>query len=286
MKLNIQDYLKRKFPYEKIINKNSNHERWFFENQISDAINGYSIIKKFLKKNKKILEIGGGMHMLSNYLAYLKYDITSIEPGGFRKEIDNIRRKILKFKEPNLKIKNNYLENISNEYQNKIDFAYSINVLEHTKNIKKHLSSVNEILKDEKSICHIRCPNYSFPFESHFYVFFIPTLPLFTFKILYEEKLIKKYGKRLYFSTLNSLNFECTYFKVKRLNQNLFFLNTLDDIFLRIEKDKVFKKRILSNKIISFTYSLIKNFGLKKLISFIYPNLFSPYMVMNLKKKF
>tara|TARA_B100000989_G_C19383234_1_gene402515 strand:- start:111 stop:809 length:699 start_codon:yes stop_codon:yes gene_type:complete len=222
--------------------------------------------------------------MLSNYLAYLKYDITSIEPGGFRKEIDSVRRKILKFKEPNLKIKNNYLENISNEYQNKIDFAYSINVLEHTKNIKKHLSSVNQILKDEKSICHIRCPNYSFPFESHFYVFFIPTLPLFTFKILHEKKLIKKYGKRLYFSTLNSLNFGCTYFKVKNLNQNLFFLNTLDDIFLRIEKDKVFKKRILSNKIISFTYSLIKNFGLKKLISFIYPNLLSPYMVMNLKK--
>ena len=54
----------------------------------------------------------------------------------------------------------------------------------------------------------------------------------------------------------------------------------------KIEKDKVFKKRILSNKIISFTYSLIKNFGLKKLISSIYPNYFSPYIVMNPKKKF
>ena len=105
-------------------------------------------------------------------------------------------------------------------------------------------------------------------------------------KFPYKKKLIKKYGKRLYFSTLNSLNFNCTYFKVKDLNQNLFFLNNLDEIFLRVEKDKVFKKRILSNRIISFTYSLIKNFGLKKIISFIYPNFLSPYMVMNLKKKF
>ena len=68
------------------------------------------------------------------------------------------------------------------------------------------------------------------------------------------------------------------------MNQNLIFLNTLDDIFLRIANDKIFKRRVLSNKIISFTYSLLNNFGLKKLITFMYPNFLSPYMIIEQRK--
>lgn len=285
MKLTIQEYLKKKFPYKKILSDQSDeNQKWFVDNQMVDAINGYSNIKKYLNKKNKILEIGGGMHFLSNYLAYLNYDIISLEPGGFRSEVDEVRRRILKLKEPNLNIKNVYLENIAIKYQNKFDFVYSINVLEHTKDLKKHLFSINEILRNEMSVCHIRCPNYTFPFESHFYKFFIPFFPKYTFNIIHKKKLIKLHGKKLYYSTLKSINFKCTYFNIKRLNLNVKFLNPFEDIFSRISKDKVFKERILSNKIIYQIYFIIKLTYSQKVLSILFPKFLFPYLIINLKK--
>lgn len=285
MKLSIEKYINKKFPEKKIL-KNLNHNRakWYYDNQKVDAISGFRNIKKYLNKKKNILEVGGGMHFLSNYLAYLGHNIISIEPGSFRKDIDLIRTRILKKKEKNLLIKNITLEKYQKMTNKKFHFIFSINVLEHTKNINKHLSANEKLLKDSKSICNIRCPNYSFPFESHFYVFFIPFFPIETFKIFYEKILKQKYGKYLYNSILNSLNFNCTFIKIKKTNFSIKFLNPIEETFLRIENDKKFKKRILENKFVNTIYKSINFFNLKKLIIHFFPIKFFPYMIINLKK--
>lgn len=285
MKLSILKYIENKFPKEKFL-KNLNKKKlsWFYENQKADAINGYQSIKKFLKKDMKILEVGGGMHFLSNYLAYLNYNITSIEPGGFRKEIDIIRYKILKMKEKKLIIENDNLEKFSENRSNEFDFIFSINVLEHTKNIYHHLKSQDKLLKNRRSIGHIRCPNYTFPFESHFYQFFVPFLPRQTFKYFYEKALIKKYGKLHYYSIINSLNFNCTYFKIKKHKFNLNFHSPLKEIFIRIEKDEKFKDRILSNSVIRYIYFLLRFFKIDNFISVTFPIFLTPYLIMNQKK--
>ena len=75
MVLSIKDYIEKKFPHKILIKKNYKKSLWFYENQKADAINGYYFIKKYLNKKKKILEVGGGIQFLSNYLAYLKYYI-------------------------------------------------------------------------------------------------------------------------------------------------------------------------------------------------------------------
>lgn len=285
MKLSIEKYIDKKFPEKKIL-KNLSYKRakWYYDNQKVDAISGFRNIEKYLFKKKSILEVGGGMHFLSNYLAYLGHNIVSIEPGSFRKDIDLIRKKILKEKEKNLLIKNVTLEKYQKITNKKFQFIFSINVLEHTKNIKNHLSANKKFLRDEKSICNIRCPNYSFPFESHFYVFFIPFFPMETFKIFYEKKLKKKYGRPLYNSILNSLNFDCSFIKVKNANFNIKFLNPIEETFSRIENDKKFKKRILENNFVNKIYTLINFFYLKKLIIKFFPIKFFPYMIINLKK--
>ena len=285
MVLSIKDYIEKKFPHKILIKKNYKKSLWFYENQKADAINGYYFIKKYLNKKKKILEVGGGIQFLSNYLAYLKYSIISLEPGGFRKEIDLIRNKALRLKESNLIIKNISLENFAKTSQQKFDFIYSINVLEHTKDISKHLNTQENLLKDYKSIAHIRCPNYTFPFESHLYLFFIPFFPKETFKFFYEKKLIKKYGIKHYFSIMNSLNFNCSYFNIKKIGLNANFTSPIREIFLRINRDPVFKTRILSNKLIKFFYYLTKFFQIQLLISFIFPKFLSPYLIFNLRKK-
>ena len=64
--------------------------------------------------------------------------------------------------------------------------------------------------------------------------------------------------KRTIYSNYNYLNFNCTYFKLKRLNLPITFTHPLKDIFDRLDSDLEFKKRLFSNSLIKISYNLIK----------------------------
>ena len=74
-------------------NKNLDDKLNYYENAKADAVHCYHNIKNF-KKDKDILEIGGGIHLLTSYLNQ-EYKITSIEPGRFTAFTDEIRGQIL-----------------------------------------------------------------------------------------------------------------------------------------------------------------------------------------------
>ena len=284
--MNIDEFIENRFPIQSLIANGSEYVKdaeWYYKNAKADAIFSYNAIKNKISKNKKILEVGGGIHLLTSYLKELNFYITSIEPGSFGPHIDRIRNKILSSID-NKNIFTNTLEEF-HEKKEKFDFIFSINVLEHTLDIRTHLEKCIEMLKDDKSLLYIMCPNYSFPFEGHFYKFFIPFAPNITFKYLRKKELINKLGEEKYLNILNQLNFNCNYFNIKSLNLPIKFDNPLKEIFLRIEKDSDFKKRLFSNKIIKYTHFFLDKLRIKNLICKIYPVSFVPYLVMSIKKK-
>ena len=158
-------------------------------------------------------------------------------------------------------------------------------MLEHTEDIEKHLRSCINLLKDENSLLLIQCPNYTFPFEAHFYKWFIPFLPSFTFKYLRKKQLIKELGEGSYNNTLSFLNFNCTYFKTKKLNLPITFKHPLKNIFDRMKNDDVFKDRLCQNSILSLFYYIINLFKIKNLLITVYPKSLCPYLIMEIKKK-
>ena len=172
--MKISDYINKNFPLKNLLfqnDKNYESKKNYYQNAKADSIYCYRVISKFLdKKNKKILEVGGGIHLLTNYLEVEGYDITSIEPGGFTGYTDDLRKKILN--KNKLNIFTTSLENFKTD--DKYDFIFSMNVLEHTRDIENHIKGCLKLLKDDNSVLFIQCPNYSFPFEAHFYEFFIP----------------------------------------------------------------------------------------------------------------
>ena len=200
----------------------SNAQDVYLKNAKADALHCYSTIVPYFKKNKKILEVGGGIHLLTRYIHDLGYDITSIEPGGFAEYIDNLRVKLID--KTDLKIFTTSLEKF--QTKQKFDFIFSMNVLEHTDNIEEHIRCCIKLLKDVNSILFIQCPNYAFPFEPHFYKWFIPLLPKFTFAYLRKKRLIKVLGQKQYADTLKHLNFNCTYFEIKKTVPDLKILVT------------------------------------------------------------
>ena len=187
--MKISDYIEKNFSLKKIVfqnDKNYESKKNYYQNAKVDSIYCYKVISKFLdKKNKKVLEVGGGIHLLTNYLEMEGHDITSIEPGGFTGFTDDLRKKILN--KNKLNVFTTTVENFKTD--EKYDFIFSMNVLEHTKDIENHIKSCLKLLKDENSILFIQCPNYSFPFEGHFYEFFIPFFPKFTFEKIKRRKL-------------------------------------------------------------------------------------------------
>ena len=72
----IQNYFSDNFNLN--INNSVDMQR-YYQNAKADAIHCYQSIEKYLDKDKKILEVGGGIHLLTSFLNK-DYDITSIEP--------------------------------------------------------------------------------------------------------------------------------------------------------------------------------------------------------------
>lgn len=258
----------------------SNAQEVYLKNAKADALHCYSTIAPYLKKNKKVLEVGGGIHLLTRYMHDLGYDITSVEPGGFAEYIDSLRIKLIS--KTDLKIFTTSLEKFQSKQ--KFDFIFSMNVLEHTDNIKEHICCCVKLLKDKNSLLFIQCPNYVFPFEPHFYKWFIPFLPKFTFTYLSKKKLIKVLGQEQYANTLKHLNFNCTYFNIKKLNFNIKFIHPLKNIFDRMNQDSVFKERLLKNLLVRICYNIIIFLGIKKILTYLYPISLTPYLIIKIKK--
>ncbi len=250
----------------------------YLQNAISDAEFTLSKIEPYLNKNKKILEVGGGIHLLSSFLYENGYDITSIEPGNFTFFVEKLRKNIINELNP-INTFSCKLENFTTN--DKYDFIFSINVLEHTESVVDFIKLQTSLLHNSESSVLIRCPNYNIPFDSHFYKFFIPFFPNFTFKKLLKKKLIRDLGKQKYFDILNSLNFDCK-FTVINKNFKIKIYNPFYEIFERIEADIVFNKRILDNLLVNILYQFISKFKIT-FFKFI-PKRFYPYLIIEITK--
>ena len=278
----VKKYIERTLSFQNFDFKENNNLddiKNYYEDAKADADHCYKNIKKFLNKDKNILEIGGGIHLLTSFLNQ-ENKITSIEPGNFTGFTDEIRNQIMI--KNKLNIHTTSLEEFKTD--KKFDFIFSMNVLEHTKNITDHLNCCVNLLKDKDSVILIQCPNYTFPFEPHFYEFFIPFFPNYTFEKIKKKRLIKKLGDMKYRNILKNLNFNCTYINIKNKDFKIEFINPIKDIFDRILVDEKFKERILDNFFVRIVYKVIRFLKLEKFISKFFPKFICPYMIFIIKK--
>lgn len=279
----VKKYFSSKISNENLLKNIDNfttlkHAQEYLENSIADAEFALTTLKPYLNKEIEILEIGGGLHILSSYLQENGYKITSIEPGNFTSYVIQLRKNIIEVLKPQ-NIINTHLENyISNK---KFDLIFSINVLEHVESIENHLNIQVNFLLDKSSICLVRCPNYNIPYEPHFFKFFIPLFPKFTFKYVHKKELINLNGLEKYNELLSSLNFNCKYTTINKLFK-IKIHNPFEEIFNRISEDEIFRNRMFNNRLIKFLYKFLNFSNLKILFNF-YPTRFYPYLIFEIK---
>ncbi|OGH96823.1 MAG: hypothetical protein A2039_06375 [Candidatus Melainabacteria bacterium GWA2_34_9] len=259
-KINIREFFKELFPQDKI-----NNDDKLIKAYIEEAEFGFNRIEKFLdfenNKEFKILEVGAGSFLLTSYLAYRGLNITALEPvsGGF--ECFNLMQQAVleycKLNNINFKIIASKAEDFSSD--EKYDFVFLVNVLEHIEEPFKALDNMKNVLKDAGKV-FIHCPNYLIPYEPHFRMFLLP----FGKKInefIFKNKIKEKHEL---WNDLNFINYNqiVNYSKQRKLSVQ-FNHEIIYESFKRLSdaNNKEFK-----NRIPKFIFVIYKLLTLTKLI--------------------
>jgi len=122
-----------------------------------------------LNSGSEILEVGGGILALAVQLASEGFTVTTVEPigEGFTgiSFIMKIFSEIAQCEKLSFRLIESPIEDC--EFQNKFDFSFSINVMEHLNEPFLVLNQIRGILKPGGKY-RFFCPNYDFPYEPHF----------------------------------------------------------------------------------------------------------------------
>jgi SAM-dependent methyltransferase len=261
--------------------KTKNSDIW-----INEALFGFYHIKEYCKKlegNNKVLEIGSGSGILLNLLSENFKDIIfeGIEPFGEGFSSLNYLNSFSR--ENGVSIKNIGYEELSSN--NKYDLIFCINVFEHLNDWRNFLEKISFLLNGNGKLI-VLCPNYGFPYESHFR---IPVLFNKKITFFFFKKFIRKFeNKNDCLGLWESLNFvkkrdvidylkDSIYSKSLAMKDNL---SILDFMVNRITSDREFRKR---QRIIGTIAIALKGIGILNIFK-LFPN-FIPYMKLEFSRK-
>lgn len=250
---------------------------------LAEAEFGFSQLKETISSlaaDSKILEVGCGSGILLSVLSeeFPHNKFWGIDPFGDGFSSLKELNAVVKSLGVNLSIER------YEEHQSKYDFIYCVNVLEHVDDWRHLLDWASNNLTENGRFV-VLCPNYGFPYESHF------AIPIFinkriTFNIF--ENYILNFEKNNNFLGLwNSLNFVkkrdvLAYCKKNFLKLGFFVsddTSIIDYMIERLSKDAEFRKR---QSTIGRVALLLKAVGILNLIKRL-PN-FLPYMKLSFSK--
>ncbi len=247
---------------------------------------GIDMISPFLNKlkpNSNILEIVSSPYLLLSQITenHPKLNINGIEPIGDGFELFDRILKILKRKQKKINLFKGKFEDYNEK--KKFDLIFSINVLDHVENWKVYFDFLEKFLSKDGTAL-IYCPNYGFPYDSHF------KIPMFinkkvTYK-LFKTKIDKIEKQNNWIGLWKSVN--CVNFKQVKKYCNSINLNVLNhpeiNTFLlkRLDVDEEFRKR---QNIFRLLGELLRKTGLLGVIYKIqWFHNYLPFMFLEIRK--
>tara|TARA_Y100000590_G_scaffold274281_1_gene307986 strand:- start:30490 stop:31335 length:846 start_codon:yes stop_codon:yes gene_type:complete len=227
----------------------------FFENKklydelMGEVLFGFNEINDFISNNKikSILEVGSGPGILLCELKkiYPNIKMTGLEPltsgySRYKNIISQVKEKGKNINE--LNFVNNKLEDFNTK--EKFDLIFSINVLEHVSDWERYIENTKNLL-NENGLNVILCPNYDFPYESHYVIPIIINKKIT--KFLFKKRIDKHDKENNLYNHWENINFVSkkkinNYLKKK--NYNFYFDDKIKNrLFDRIATDIELKKK-------------------------------------------
>jgi SAM-dependent methyltransferase len=127
----------------------------------------------------RVLEIGAGIGALSAYLRLHNVNITALEPGaaGYDR-FGKLCRLVFDFFAVEVPLLRLPVEDLGKDH-GKHDVVYSVNVLEHVRDLAQAFLAMKAVL-DKRGVMKHTCPNYLIPYEPHVGLPLVPFRPRLT----------------------------------------------------------------------------------------------------------
>lgn len=250
---------------------------------INEALFGFQYISKNIGANKSdysVLEVGCGSGILLSLLSERFEEITfeGIEPFG--DGFNSLKTVNSWVKDQGVSIFNIPYEKFSPT--KKYNLIYLVNVFEHLDDWRHFLRRISQWLSDDGQ-CIILCPNYSFPYESHFGlpIIFTKNITKLIFKRSIKNFEVSQNSRGLW----KSLNFV----KKKELLEYAKYLDLkiidnhsiIPDLVKRLTDDCEFNTR---QPILGPISKLMSNLGILGVFKLPLLRLYSPYMMVVISK--
>ena len=238
-----------------------------------------------LPNKARVLEVGSGPCILLAEInqRFPNLILQGIEPMGDGFAFFNDFINTVQFQKSKINLHQGSYETFPEN--GKWDTIFLINVFEHLVDWRDFLSFANNSLAKNGRLI-ILCPNYGFPYESHFHLPIIVnkslTKMLFRKKIKYFERNNDNAGL---YQSLNFVRLRQVRRAAKAVGLNL-SVNTeiINEMIERLDKDPSFKKR---QNILAIPAQILKKTGL---LNYLLKNKFLqnylPYMQITLTRKF
>lgn len=250
---------------------------------VNEALFGYEHIQTHLdtlKGGSRILEVGSGSGILLSLIQehHPELVIEGLEPFGdgfsqLRSYHDDLREK-------NICIESIGYEDVTHEKT--YDLIFLVNVFEHLPDWSNFLEFIKTHLS-EQGVCVILCPNYGFPYESHFGLPIILTKDM-TYSLF--QKKIHSYETKCdctgLWQSLNFVKLSKVRKATKHLGLQLYFdTGIVSAMIERLNRDAEFSSR---HRVVSFLAKMVKALGALKLLKFGWVQNIAPYMKLEIRK--
>lgn len=158
----LQELLAKSYPHLVGLYEVFRHEAVFGWQWLNSSLSA-------VPPNGLILEVGGGVMLLSSELQREGYEVTVLEPiGDGFSAFAELQDVVLGFARQRNHAPNVLAACVENlQSKDTFDFAFSVNVMEHVESVSKALVNVSMALKPAATY-RFTCPNYLFPYEPHF----------------------------------------------------------------------------------------------------------------------
>lgn len=252
---------------------------------IAEAKFGLKYIRPYLEglpAHSRVLEVGCGSGVLMGLLKerFPQLQCEGVEPfgDGFA-AIESINHHI---RRQGIAIARMGYEQLQPDAP--YDVIYSVNVFEHLQDWRHFLRFVKQHLAPN-GVCVILCPNYGFPYESHF------KLPVVVNKTitarLFRNAIVRHEAKQDAHGLWNSLNFvklRHVRAEVAKLPLSLTVRHRIiTEMVERLGTDEAFRKR---QRVIGRAGALVHRSGIIGLFRFPFFQNFMPYMQLEIRHSF
>ncbi|MCA9497362.1 MAG: class I SAM-dependent methyltransferase [Nanoarchaeota archaeon] len=179
-------------------------------------------------KGKKVLEVGSGWGEVSYEISKYGANVVGLEPNP---ELLNISKKLILIGDSkisgNIKFVKGFGEKLP--FKNKeFDVVISTSVIEHVDNVEDTLNEMLRVCK-EGGIIYITCPNYLFPMEAHYGIFYPPLVPKFLGKFYLRLRgRPDSFIKHINYVTQRSISKKLKKFDLNVRDYNIDYYNSLD----------------------------------------------------------